>query len=90
MGLRLIDFRAGLLPTTDALEKMDVDKYSFVRNAFVARRQNAVYDGDPPEEDAKTGNVGQSTPDLNPNSKDVKDVKDGVENIFSTIRKIFR
>lgn len=90
MGLRLIDFRASLLKTTDALEKMDVDKYSFVRNAHIARRQNAVYDGDPPDEDAKTGSVGKSAPDINANSKDVKDIKDGVESIFSTIRKIFR
>ncbi len=90
MGLRLIDFRAGLLKTTDALEKMDVDQYSFIRNAQIARRQNAVYDGDPPDEDAKTGDVGKSAPDVNPSSKDIKDAKDGVESIFSTIRRILR
>ena len=32
---------------------MDVDQYSFVRDASIARRRNQVYDGDPPDEDEK-------------------------------------
>lgn len=90
IGVRLVDFRASLLKTTDALEKMDVDKYSFIRDAYIARRQNAVYDGDPPDEDAKDGRVSENSSNVNANTKDVKDFKDGVDNVFSTIRKVLR
>jgi phospholipid-binding lipoprotein MlaA len=46
----LLDTRAGLLPAGDALDEVALDKYSFTRDAFLQRRRNAVYDGEPPEE----------------------------------------
>jgi phospholipid-binding lipoprotein MlaA len=51
LGLSLINTRADLLPATDALEKMGVDEYAFVRDAAIRRRLNKVYDGNPPDED---------------------------------------
>jgi phospholipid-binding lipoprotein MlaA len=51
LGLNLINTRADLLPATDALEKMGVDEYAFIRDAAIRRRQNQVYDGNPPDED---------------------------------------
>lgn len=48
-ALQLIDTRAGLLSATQVLEGIALDKYSFVRDAYVARRRNLVHDGDPPE-----------------------------------------
>lgn len=48
--LRLIDTRAGLLGASDVLGSIALDKYVFVRDAYLARRRNLVYDGDPPEE----------------------------------------
>ena len=53
LGLELVDTRTKLLGASAALEKMDVDQYSFVRDASIARRRNQVYDGDPPDEDEK-------------------------------------
>ena len=47
-GTRLVDKRANLLEATDTLEKIALDPYSFVRDAYLARRQNLVYDGNPP------------------------------------------
>lgn len=49
-GVRALDTRAGLLGATDVLEDAALDKYSFVRDAYLKRRRNLVYDGDPPEE----------------------------------------
>lgn len=49
-GLQLIDARAGLLGATRILDGIALDKYTFVRDAYIARRRSLVYDGDPPEE----------------------------------------
>lgn len=51
LGLNLVNTRADLLPATDAIEKMGVDEYAFIRDAAIRRRQNQVYDGNPPDED---------------------------------------
>lgn len=47
-----LDTRAGLLSVTSTLDDAALDKYSFTRDAFLQRRRNAVFDGDPPEEPA--------------------------------------
>ncbi|RLA00359.1 MAG: VacJ family lipoprotein [Gammaproteobacteria bacterium] len=46
----LIDVRYRLLAIDGQLEDA-LDEYSFVRDAYLMRRQYQVYDGDPPEED---------------------------------------
>lgn len=50
--VEIVDARAQLLDAGKLLDAMAVDKYSFVRDAFLARRLRLVYDGDPPEPDA--------------------------------------
>jgi phospholipid-binding lipoprotein MlaA len=47
--LNLVDTRANLLQATGIVEGIALDKYSFIRDAYVARRRNLVYDGNPPE-----------------------------------------
>jgi len=47
--LNVIDTRAGVLGLSSALDEVALDKYSFARDAFLQRRRNAVYDGEPPE-----------------------------------------
>ena len=54
-ALNVIDTRAGLLGLSSALDDVALDKYSFARDAFLQRRRNAVYDGNPPETDPVTG-----------------------------------
>ena len=49
-GLQLIDARANLLGATRVLDSIALDKYTFVRDAYIARRRNQVYDGNPPPE----------------------------------------
>lgn len=48
--LDVIDTRANLLAATRLLDEIAFDRYSFLRDAYLARRRNQVYDGDPPEE----------------------------------------
>lgn len=55
-ALNVIDTRAGLLGLSSALDEVALDKYSFARDAFLQRRRNAVYDGNPPDIDPVTGN----------------------------------
>jgi len=47
-GLRLINTRANLLQASSMLDGIALDKYTFVRDAYLQRRRSLVYDGDPP------------------------------------------
>ena len=47
-----LDTRASFLSLGTALEEGALDRYAFTRDAFLQRRRNAVYDGNPPEEPA--------------------------------------
>ncbi|MDP1690783.1 MAG: VacJ family lipoprotein [Burkholderiaceae bacterium] len=47
--LQLIDVRAGLLDASRIVDDIALDKYVFVRDAYLARRRSLVYDGDPPD-----------------------------------------
>lgn len=49
-AMDLIDLRYRLLAIDDQLEDA-LDEYSFVRDAFMMRREYIVYDGDPPEDE---------------------------------------
>ena len=48
--IRIIDNRSELLRASDMLDQIALDKYVFVRDAYLQRRRNAAYDGNPPEE----------------------------------------
>jgi phospholipid-binding lipoprotein MlaA len=56
--LQVIHTRAKLLSTTRTLDDIALDKYSLVRDGFLARRRNQVYDGNPPEEPETPDNEG--------------------------------
>ncbi len=47
-SVQLVQLRAELLATTQLLDQVALDKYSFVREAFLARRLDQIYDGAPP------------------------------------------
>lgn len=49
--LQVVNGRAALLDVTNLLGDVALDPYSFVRDAYLQRRQNQVYNGEPPEED---------------------------------------
>jgi phospholipid-binding lipoprotein MlaA len=49
--LRTVDKRADLLAAGEILDEAAIDRYSFVRDAFLQRRRNQVHDGNPPASD---------------------------------------
>ena len=49
-GLDIVDTRADLLYASRVLEQAALDPYSFIRDAYLQRRQDLVYDGNPPAE----------------------------------------
>ena len=47
----VLDTRASLLGATSILQGAALDEYSFVRDGYLQRRRNMVYDGNPPYEE---------------------------------------
>lgn len=50
LAVRIISDRADLLPADKVIEEAALDKYSYVRDAYLQRRRSQVYDGNPPRE----------------------------------------
>lgn len=48
-ALRIVDQRAGLLEAGVLLEDAALDRYAFVRDGFLQRRENKVFDGEIPQ-----------------------------------------
>lgn len=48
IGLKAVDTRAGLLRASRILDTAALDPYVFLRDAYLQRRNNLVYDGNPP------------------------------------------
>lgn len=49
VGLQVVSTRAELLSASRLLDEVALDKYSFLRDAYLARRRSQVYDGNPPD-----------------------------------------
>ena len=49
-GLSVVDARVGLFPAEDLLNQASLDKYTFLRSAYLQRRQSLVLDGKRPKE----------------------------------------
>ena len=52
IGFRFITVRADLLEASSILDTAALDPYEFVRDAYLQRRRNLVYDGNPPADKA--------------------------------------
>lgn len=50
IALRLVGTRADLLDAGRLLEQAALDRYVFLRDAYLQRRRNQIYDGSPPRE----------------------------------------
>lgn len=64
IAVRLVDDRANLLKASAMLDEVALDKYTFVRDAYLQRRRSAIYDGNPPDDD--TGGIFPAQPELTP------------------------
>ncbi|HET7595707.1 MAG TPA: VacJ family lipoprotein [Burkholderiales bacterium] len=49
-GVRAVNRRSELLDASNILETAALDKYQFVRDAYLQRRRNLIYDGNPPKQ----------------------------------------
>ncbi|MBX9848571.1 MAG: VacJ family lipoprotein [Rhodocyclaceae bacterium] len=48
LALRAVNTRAELLPADKVIEEAALDKYAYIRDGYLQRRQSLVYDGNPP------------------------------------------
>ena len=53
IGLRVVDQRSRLLSAGNTVDAIALDRYGFVRDAYLQRRRYQVYDGSPPQDDDK-------------------------------------
>jgi phospholipid-binding lipoprotein MlaA len=51
LGVRVVNFRSNLLGADQFFEAAAVDRYSFLRDAYLQLRRNQIYDGNPPADD---------------------------------------
>lgn len=60
----VVNTRANLLDEEKILEEASIDRYAFVRNAYLQHRRSKVYDGNPPREKFEDDDNGNGkTPD---------------------------
>ena len=50
-----VNLRANLLDATNLVSDVALDKYAFIRDAYLQRRQNLIYEGDPPDDGGGEG-----------------------------------
>lgn len=50
---RIVDTRASALDATDLLQGAALDDYSFTRDAYLQKRRNDIYDGNPPQDEER-------------------------------------
>ena len=50
VGARVVDSRANLLGAGEVVDEAALDRYAYVRGAYLQRRRSLVYDGNPPRE----------------------------------------
>lgn len=51
-GVKAVNTRANLLPADKVIEEAAIDKYSYIRDAYLQNRRSLVYDGNPPARSA--------------------------------------
>ena len=51
MGVRAVDARVGLFPAEALMNDAALDRYTFLRSAFLQRRQSLVLDGKRPKDE---------------------------------------
>ncbi len=50
LAVRIVSDRANLLPADKVIEEAALDKYSYMRDAYLQRRRSLIYDGNAPRE----------------------------------------
>jgi phospholipid-binding lipoprotein MlaA len=61
--LQIVNTRASLLGASSVIEDIALDKYTFLRDAYLQRRRSLVFDGDVPEAPDEQGGAGPGSGD---------------------------
>jgi phospholipid-binding lipoprotein MlaA len=61
-GVRVVNTRANLLRATGVFDDIALDKYTFLRDAYLQRRRSLVYDGNPPDDLGKDDSAPDPAP----------------------------
>ena len=61
-ALQVINTRANLLGASKLLDDIALDKYSFLRDAYLQRRRSLVFDGDEPASATPTDDADAQAP----------------------------
>lgn len=69
IGTRVVNQRAELLRADDLVSGAALDKYRFIRDGYLQRRRNQVYDGSPPAEEVPAAAQSGGPPPADPNVK---------------------
>jgi len=69
VATRMVQRRASFLGAERTLASIELDPYLFMRNAYLSRRRNLVYDGNPPEPKAPPDPVDEGTLKDTPDQK---------------------
>jgi phospholipid-binding lipoprotein MlaA len=69
--LQIVNTRSSLLGATRVIDQISLDKYTFVRDAYLQRRRSLTFDGEPPEvpqppEEAASAAAGAAAGNLAP------------------------
>ncbi|HHO58893.1 MAG TPA: VacJ family lipoprotein [Thiotrichales bacterium] len=51
LGIKYVDKRANLLAASNIIDDTVPDKYAFIRDAWLQRREFLIYDGNPPDDE---------------------------------------
>ena len=54
IGVRAVDQRATVLDASNLMEEAALDRYEFIRDGFLQRRESQVYDGEPPRKQGQS------------------------------------
>jgi phospholipid-binding lipoprotein MlaA len=55
--IRVVDYRAYNLTASSLIEDAALDKYEFVRDAYMQRRQSKIYSNNPPQQDSSNNDT---------------------------------
>ena len=59
-AVNIVDKRANLLDASNLLEEAALDRYEFIRDGYLQRRQSQVYDGNAPRQDDRAGDAAEA------------------------------
>lgn len=81
---KAVNRRAQLLDQEKMLDDVALDRYSFIRDAYLTRRQSLVYDGNPPAEKDEDDDFGDAEPAPAPAAPETHSALDAPETEVGT------